>query len=40
MKMRLGALDTAENEYGHAKHENKIRRPRYRQIMPITKLSN
>jgi hypothetical protein len=30
MKMGPDALDTVENESGHTKHENEIRRPRYR----------
>jgi hypothetical protein len=30
MKLRPDALETVENEYGDAKHENGTRRPRYR----------
>jgi hypothetical protein len=32
MKTRTDAHDTAENEFGSAKHENGTRRPRFRRI--------
>jgi hypothetical protein len=36
MKTGADALGTAEIEYGHAKHENGSRRPRYRRKWDLT----